>query len=185
MRRALAALLIAASCTPCYAQKVAIAPRTEPVAQYDTLKVTATAYDALGRRSPSSSIHWSAGSIVKVLPDSATKGQTARVVGLAQGLTTIRATWKHSSGAIYRDSVDQRVTSPRVIAVQPFTLTPGLLYRMDTSARGCVYVLARDRSGALLTGRRITSIETNPFTALPRQSACPDTSVNPALVGRR
>ncbi len=186
-------LLLAA---PAVAQRLVVATPITKIAAYDSIyAVTATAFDALARRSPSSVVTWTVQprGPFTVLPDSATKGQHATIAAQQIGASYAVATWKRSDGAVFRDSIRISVTPARVVAVRGYWAFHRLVSGgvggdsavTDPTPRDrCVYWVARDRRGGVLTGKTPSSvISDNPAVAIfvvgPGPLACTDTTVDP------
>ncbi|HEY7236536.1 MAG TPA: hypothetical protein VH539_20410 [Gemmatimonadaceae bacterium] len=178
-----------------WSQKLAVVVPPK-AAVYDTVVATATAYDVTGRRSPSSKVTWvtrPSGSIV-IKPDSATKGQLAKIIAIAPGGTYAIAIWARSDGKIVRDSGEVEIGPPLPVSTQPFfgvRLTEhGLeLVTSRTDAtkglKGCIYTVQYDRAHNPMTGIPVTYRSTNTAVAIVNgekgnlPSECPDTTVDP------
>lgn len=184
--------LFALAASSLQAQKVVVqAPDT--VVVNDTTSITATVYNALNRRSPTSKVTWVVRSSERVTltPDAASKGQKATIVARHVGSTYLVASWKRSDGKIFSDSA---LTHVSVARVRPFyaahLLPTGLVLdttiTLQVGQKVCLYVAALDRHGAYLSGipideirslnPAIASVGSDPF-GLP--GPCPMTTVSP------
>lgn len=181
-----------------HAQTLKVSALTTTAHLYDTLPgLSAEPRDTRGRIAGTATIRWNVRQTgpVMVARSADVRGRTAYIVAAGTGTAWARAIWARTDGDTLRDSVRITVIGPRTVRAQLAfgfhrdSFTGRIVY--DTvrkvGERFCVYGLAWDRRGHLLTGRPVTSI-TITDTTIARYdgwgTVCPDTTVNPSRVVR-
>jgi hypothetical protein len=165
---------------------------------YDTLVVTATALDSIGRRQTTATITWLTRpqGAIAIRPHAALKGRVATIDAAAIGASYAIASWKRSDGRTIRDSLLVSVARPLAegwISIY-FALhrTPdGRIVGDSTRAldigqsSGCVFVVTRDKRGNIITGldpNLRPDVSSFGFISVTSRAGCPDTTVDPSRI---
>jgi len=184
-------ILVFACALPLGAQRLELRAVPPTLAARDSALVTATAFAVDGRRSPTSTVTWVTRpqGPVTIVPDAAVRGQQATIIGEVPGTTYVVASWRRSDGITLRDSARMQITSVRVTKMLvglKFSRTVTGAWEqvapaMTVGEQGrCLYAVALDKRGQVITGRAVTFQSSDPSVAtFAAGGACPDTTIDP------
>jgi hypothetical protein len=199
----LAVLLAVPNAIPLEAQTLTLSQHDSSLSYLDTASLTATPRTVKGVKSTTSTVTWtSTNANIVVIPNTLTKGQTAKVAAFKDsGDGWITAQWKNTStGVIRRDSTRFHLTQAKAASASLFygfrANDDGKVGYVAEHApfhvgdQFCLYTVARDKAGNVLTGKHVdlSVADTSLADISPAREgsgACPDSTVDPMAMAHR